>query len=363
MKSFAKILVLLSAAMCLASVQAKTRLRLCMPVENEDFLNLSLLVAQDQKSFEQQGLDVQISVIRRKTGKSAFTMSSAGPLSSFSNENWGVADQVINAQAKCDVGISPVAGMMALQDKDLALLQPLYMSTYGQDYDTHLIVRNDSLIKSVKDLRGKVVRIGQVPTHMALNGVLKDSGMRLNDVILETTIPANHVLAALDSGRIHAAITYVPTMPLMLASGKVRVLSQNIIGRQVMAKTPNALMFTSRKFAAEHAEVLSRFRAAMTKNLAQIERDPGLIFKSAHRLFRGRNGKSSILNGLNPAWQERAATLVGKLSLEDFSSSNQEALNRNLMDYQRRLFNLGYISKISDISGWFPDSKQKQAAL
>jgi ABC-type nitrate/sulfonate/bicarbonate transport system substrate-binding protein len=360
-------LVLLALLTTAAHGRAKESVRLCMPRGHEDLLNMALLVARDNGIFQKNGLDVKVDLVRNKNrekGKErSYTFSEAGPVLPFNSEDWELTDLILGKNQDCDIAVSPVVGLLATNKTDISQLKPLYMTAYGTDYDTHLVVKSDSPIKTVKDLKGKMVRLGQVPTHIALYQMLKKNGMNMSDVSLRFKLPSNFAAEALAKGEIDAAVTYVPTMPMMLASGKVRVLEQNIISKHVMPRTPNAVLFTSSGFAKKNPAAVEKFKRAVVATMELINKDPSLVLKSATGYFQYRHGDKWKGWKVDPAQAERATAFLGKLSIESFEDPAQAAVIRQQMtEYQTLLLGLGYIPKKIDFSAWFT-SLPSQAAL
>lgn len=353
-----------SAAGTTAKAEAKS-IRLCMPRGHEDLLNMALLVARDKKLFKQNNVNVEIKLIQHLPGKSGdneYVMSKAGPVLPFNTEDWELT-QMMLSQKNCDIAVSPAAGMLATQKTDFGALKPLYMTAYGTDYDTHLVVAADSKIKTAADLKGKVIRIGQVPTHIALYNYLKKSQVEMSDVTLQFKLASNFASEALADGTIDAAMTYVPTMPMMLASGKVRVLEQNIISKYVMPRTPNAILFTTAKFAKENPAVLGKFKKSVASTMEYINKNPAAVLQSATGFFYERHNGQWKGWKADPIQIERATSFMGKLTLESFDDPAEvSVIQKQLAEYQNLLTEMGYLSKKVDLSPWFA-ATTKQAAL
>ncbi len=345
---------------------AKT-VRLCMPRGHEDLLNMALLVARDNGLFKQHGVDVKIELVRNqnalKDADREFAFSDAGPIMPFSNEDWELSELLLGKKKDCDIAVSPVVGLLATQKTDITLIKPLYMTAYGTDYDTHIVVKNDSPIKTVKDLKGKVIRIGQVPTHIALYQMLKKNDLKMEDVTLRFGMASNLASEGLAKGEIDAAVTYVPTMPMMLASGKVRVLEQNIISKYVLPRTPNAILFTSQAYAKANPKVIENVRATVLATMEFINKNPSSVLKAATGFFNYRQGDTWKGWKTDPAQVERAAAFLGKLSVESFDDPAETVIiQKQMADYQTLLLSLGYLNHKVDVSGWF-NTTAKQAAL
>jgi ABC-type nitrate/sulfonate/bicarbonate transport system substrate-binding protein len=349
-----------------AQARVKETVRLCMPRGHEDLLNMALLVARDNGIFKQNGVDVKIELVRNlnkdKGRHREMAFSEAGPVLAFSSEDWELTDQVVGTKKDCDFAVSPVVGILGTTHTDLTQIKPLYMTAYGTDYDTHLVVKADSPIKTVKDLKGKMVRLGQVPTHIALYEMLKKNDMNMTDVSLRLQLASNFAADALASGEIDAAVTYVPTMPMMLASGKVRVLEQNIISKYVLPRTPNAILFTSSAYAKAHPQTVEKFKKSMVATMDFINKNPASVLKAATGFFSERY-KDWKGWKVDPTQAERATAFLGKLSIESFEDASDAAIiQKQIAEYQNLLIKLGYVQKKVDYSSWFT-ALPKQAAL
>lgn len=362
------ILSLIILVATVVSMQAEAKaLRLCMPRGHEDLLNMALLVARDKGLFKKNGVDAKIELIsyvnKNPEGQASYVMTKAGPVLPFNTEDWEITKMMHGKQRDCDVAVSPAAGMLAAEKIQIADYKPLYMTAYGTDYDTHLIVNSDSKIKTAADLKGKVVRIGQVPTHVALYNYLRKNNMEMTDVILRFKLASNFASEALADGSIDAAMTYVPTMPMMLASGKVRVLEQNIISKYVMPRTPNAILFTSQRFAKENPELLKKFKTAVNETMVYINKNPSAVLESATGFFEHKFGNTWKGWKADPTQIERATAFMGKLTLQDFEDAKEAPImQKQLSDYQNLLTDMGYLTKKVDISPWFT-ATTKHAAL
>jgi ABC-type nitrate/sulfonate/bicarbonate transport system substrate-binding protein len=343
------------AAPATASPAKTTEVRLCVPKGNEDLLNFVLLVAQDKGFFAAQDLKVKMHVLTgdKKDRKTIDTL--AGPYLQSKSEDWGLADKA----SECDLGTSSVAQAL-ISNEIAAPLMPIYMSTYGQDYDTHIVVAKDSPIKTVKDLKGKKIRIGQIPTHMALYKLLKENGLAMTDVVIKDHLAPNRVAGMLRSGELDAAITYVPSMPLMLASGDFRVLSRNIIGQYVMPATPNAMLMLNRAFASTHPEAVAKVTKALRATMAYVDKNPTSIIYSAEAfLAQHRHLKKKT----SPAVAERAVAFMSKLNLLDLQDAKQSATaQKEVTQFQEMLVQFRYLKTPQNLTQWFhADARQASA--
>ena len=152
-------------------------------------------------------------------------------------------------------------------------------------------------------------------------------------------------------------------MPMMLASGKVRVLEQNIISKYVLPRTPNAVLFTSGEYAKAHPELVEKFKGAVVATMEYINKNPAAVLKSATGFFHYRHGDKWKGWKVDPAQTERATAFLGKLTIESFDNATESAtIQKQLADYQELLLKLGYVNRKVDFSSWFT-TLPKQAAL
>lgn len=123
-----------------------------------------------------------------------------------------------------------------------------------------IVVRPESPIKSVADLRGKTV-VGPIGTevHYLLAKALQEAGLSLRDVEFRNDLVPNAVNYVL-SGSADAALVVEPTMSIHAAKGNVRVLRT---GEGLMSGA--TYVAVRREFLEDHPEVVKRYLRAQVK--------------------------------------------------------------------------------------------------
>jgi len=333
LRGIALLLILTGAG---AQAQAgMQKLQVCVPDWREELLTFDILLARDRGFFKDAGLDVSVVAKEDHRGDIAGLLSREG--------------------SGCSVAATSVESML-IGETFTASIKPLYFYLYGADYDTNLIVSKKSGIKSVRDLKGKTVRLGQPATHIAMQNILKEAGMKMSDIKVATMLPSTEVLDKLESGEIAAAITYYPSMPAMLASGKVDVLKKDVLSHYVMAFVPHSFIGINEEFAKKNPEVLAKFKIAMDRVNDYANKHPAELVRT---LARNYNHLGLKPWAVNDTLAEKSADLFGDLRFHGISDrvqatdrASSTAVFDSLIAYQGLLFDQGYAMAKADLSPW-----------
>lgn len=123
-----------------------------------------------------------------------------------------------------------------------------------------IVVKPDSSIKSVADLKGKTV-VGPIGTevHYLLAKALKEAGLSLRDVEFRNDLVPNAVNYVL-SGSADAALVVEPTMSIHVDQGNVRVLRT---GEGLMSGA--TYVAVRRAFLEDHPEIVKQYLRAQVK--------------------------------------------------------------------------------------------------
>jgi NitT/TauT family transport system substrate-binding protein len=196
--------------------------------------------ADDLGYFKEVGLDVEISLFQ------------SGPV---------IAPAVIGGTL--DVGAANIASIAAARERGLPLkfFAPASIATQSTLTDP-IMVRKDSPLKDAADLNGKTVAIVAMKTmqHAAfLLWVDKHGGDSKSIKMIE--IPFPEMIAALDSGRVDAAIPSEPFASMGLAANK-------ILG-SVYASLPATILvfgfFATDSWLQAHPDLAVKFAGAIRK--------------------------------------------------------------------------------------------------
>lgn len=129
-----------------------------------------------------------------------------------------------------------------------------------------IVVRPDSPIESVADLKGRTV-VGPVGTevHYLLAKALEEEGLSLQDIELRNDLVPNAISYVIN-GSADAALAVEPTMSVHEYQGKVRVLRT---GEGLM---PGATFVAVRgSFLQEHPDIVAEYLRAQTEAMEQIQ--------------------------------------------------------------------------------------------
>ncbi|MET9355106.1 ABC transporter substrate-binding protein [Streptomyces sp. NPDC006617] len=141
----------------------------------------------------------------------------------------------------------------------------------GKDFEA-LTVKGDSPLKSPKELEGKKVAINTLKNinETAVRASVRKAGGDPDEVEL-VELAFDQMPAALDAGRIDAAMVVEPALATIKSQGGREIASPMI---DVAPKLTVAMYFTSTKYAQEHPEVVEKFQAATAESLAYADTHP-----------------------------------------------------------------------------------------
>lgn len=167
-----------------------------------------------------------------------------------------------------DIGIVGGAPMTS------ALLKTDRLVVVGNAWTTDggyakILVRKDSPLKSIMDLKGKKIanKIGS-GSYRALGDWCAKNGCKISDFEILNTAPAA-IIAALESGSVDAGIWFAPTTSIAVHKGVARIL-----GDFKGANLGQATWAARKAFAGENADVMNRFMAATVDAQELIISDP-----------------------------------------------------------------------------------------
>lgn len=325
---------------------AKDELTVCIPKGRSEFLAFVTLAAQDHGYFTKQKLKIKITESPRV--KANRWKVEGGKITQPEYLDYKVAS-FVSKGSECQVGASTIERFLA-DPSAPKNVRPLFVSNFGDQYDTHLLVPKGSKLKSVKDLRGKRLRLGQLPTYLAMIGLLESHGMSLKDVEVEYGLSGNEKLAALQAGRFDVTTAYLPGMAYLLATKQVSVLEPNIVSRFVSKRVPHSVMVVNNEFARQHPEMIARFQEALREGYEHLMRNPSEIF---HTFVRHKNHEQDI-SMTSKADVEKATSFVGRVTFIDMTakSSDREQSYCDMKNYGEILVQRGYLAKHTDLTAW-----------
>lgn len=304
-----------------------------LPTRSEHILYSYVWIAKEKEFFAQEGLDVEITV----------------------NDDANIIDLV--SYANFPIGVMNIEGIF--KDKNYAEnLIPFDFFLYGasgdSSYDTHLVASKNSGITSVSDLKGKKIRTGFPPTKIALKKILGDGGLDVNDVEIVggNKIPSHNVLDKIRGGKLDAAITYFPTMPVIIASGDVKILKENIFSKYVNHHVPQSFIGINKKFARENPITVRKFLRAMDKAYNFGAQHPSELITSYAKLKTFSDSSWILDDDLI----QRGAALIPEMPIMELDDEIfmeelgiSETVYQHLIEYQDILYDEGLVSQKLDL--------------
>jgi len=217
-------------------------------------VSLPLFVAQEQGIFRKNGLNVEL--VMFDTAQPLMDALCAGHL---------------NAAGYTAFPITFSAQMRSKKQ--------LYYATALVEDDEHpismLMVKKDSRINGIADLRGK--RIGILPTFAYrawLDMILKENNISNKEVVVQMIAPAL-TPAALASGSVDAMFTNDPAITTTVQKGIGRVLYNGaIVPKYLWSPLPFGSFNLSKEFVDNNPDTAQRIVKSLDEAIAIINKDP-----------------------------------------------------------------------------------------
>ena len=213
---------------------------------------LQLFVAQDLGYFNEAGLDVQATPFK------------GGPLIALAVE-----------AGELDAGWSNTVSLAIAhgQGFDFAVLAPGAFES--REVRVHrLLVRTDSPIASLADLKGRTVAINNLGNvnEIAVTALLASQGLSPSDIRL-VEVPFPQMATALANGSVDVVLALEPFVTLALRDGTARILEPAAL-RAFGDNLLIAAWFARAGFLAEHPATAEAFRRAVLRASAFITGHP-----------------------------------------------------------------------------------------
>ncbi|MFD7135548.1 ABC transporter substrate-binding protein [Streptomyces sp. NPDC059894] len=141
----------------------------------------------------------------------------------------------------------------------------------GADFGA-ITVKKGSALKSAKDLEGKKVAINTLKNinETAVRASVLNAGGD-PDKVEFVELPFDQMPAALDGGRIDAAMVVEPALATVKSQGGVEIASPLV---DVAPNLTVAMYFTSTQYAQQNPDVVKKFQAATAESLAYADTHP-----------------------------------------------------------------------------------------
>jgi NitT/TauT family transport system substrate-binding protein len=142
--------------------------------------------------------------------------------------------------------------------EDLRLIGDLYQDGIDEYYANEYLVRSDSPVHKIEDLKGKVLASNGIggAVDMAMRKILRDHGLeeKRDYQIVEVQFP--NMAATLEEGKVDLAGMVMPFSLIAKKSGKVRTL---FTMKDAMGEAQTTLMAARAPFIAKHRAALVDF--------------------------------------------------------------------------------------------------------
>jgi ABC-type nitrate/sulfonate/bicarbonate transport system substrate-binding protein len=158
-----------------------------------------------------------------------------------------------------------------------------------------IVVKSDSNIKTVADLKGK--KIGVFPGTTAINMLkifFKEKGVDTSRMQFVQLPPAEH-LSALSVGSIDALHAYEPTVSIALTGGKMRKIYSSVYAEQVN-HSPIGGGFLTTKFINAHPEEAKKVVEALNRAYDYIATNDKETREIAQSLFKFTPQVSAVVS-------------------------------------------------------------------
>jgi NitT/TauT family transport system substrate-binding protein len=194
---------------------------------------------------------------------------------SFSSAQGGAAIVPGVASGQFQFGFSNMTSLMIAQSNNVpvkAVANGIASTgVRGKDFEA-LTVKGDSPVKSAKDLEGKKVAINTLKNinETAVRASVREAGGDPDKVEL-VELAFDQMPAALDAGRIDAAMVVEPALATVKSQGGREIASPMI---DVAPKLTVAMYFTSTRYAQRNPEVVKKFQEATAESLAYADSHP-----------------------------------------------------------------------------------------
>ena len=175
-----------------------------------------------------------------------------------------------------------------------------------------VLVRKDSSIKSIQDLRGKRIALNKGSNvHFFLVKVLEKNGLKLDD-ITPSYLPPSDAWAAFEGGSVDAWAIWDPFLTAAIAKTGAKVLQD---GENVIAN--REFFLADRSFAQAHQDVLLSVRVAIDRCARWTKTKPDEI---VHYLAPQLGMSEEVINTVvrRQSW--------GFQSISDQVTSDQQAI-------------------------------------
>jgi ABC-type nitrate/sulfonate/bicarbonate transport system substrate-binding protein len=320
-------------------------INICYVHYREEMTTAALYTADKKGYFEQNGIKVHW--VKKFKGKyradlaDHFTEKQKIP--SFRRELF-LVDRL--DAGECDVGSMSFESIAGRGLPDLNNIVPLATYRYGKDYDTHLAQRIDLDLKSISDLKGKRIRASSIGVFIVLGEILKAAHLKMSDVNI-SWVDVHSLPKAFDNKEADLVLAYVPTVPLLIASNRVKIFEKDVYSRYLNGLViPHSMLVGNRGFISKKAALFQKFLAAFKRGAEDLKTHPenvvfgGDIIEYPTKTYSKADAEESL------NYFKVQMPLIYDTPEKNFFQESQFA------EYQDKMVAEGFLSKASDLSAW-----------
>lgn len=141
-----------------------------------------------------------------------------------------------------------------------------------------ILIRTDSPVKNISDLRGKKIALntGKNIDALMVTLLLEKNGIKPKEVSF-VEIPFPRMLGVLDSGGVDAIAAIEPYVTLGLQSSKYKVISYNYVA--VAPRTEVSTYVVNRNWADKNSETINAFKKAISNATIYANNNPDYVRK------------------------------------------------------------------------------------
>ncbi|MDP2711272.1 MAG: ABC transporter substrate-binding protein [Solirubrobacteraceae bacterium] len=216
----------------------------------------SIAIGQEQGFFEDEGIDLKLNTTLAYPQSPGAVV--AGQVD-FAQHSWG--------------------STLAFAANGLPLVTVAQLSTSGTSVDnddTMFVTRDDSPIKSGRDLDGKTIAVASLAGLSELNAItLAEKNGLDKDSVKLVVVPFPSMAGALRAKRVDVALMSEPFYTQAAEQSKIRIISPG--NALLMPGLPLVNIFTSRSFYDSNRDVVDRMRRAINKSVEYAAENPDAV--------------------------------------------------------------------------------------
>lgn len=349
-------LIGLNSLIATAETKKAEKINFCIHTYREELAASTALIGKNMNFFSEKGIELKVlneknlvkyskehllknsNLVKRAAEKNMYAADVTNELN--------IIENLVNTK-KCDIVALSLEAMVFSKKSNKVMPIAIYM--YGNQYDTSLLAKTDSNINNINDLVGKKVRLGRTSTYIAFENLLKKNDVKIENIQLVRS-SLQDTETKMVTGDYDAVIAYVPTIPLMLSTGKYKVVQQNLYTSSSSFKVvPKSGLYVTDNFFKKRKQLLNKFISAYQKSEEYLKKNPEELIYGMEPYF----GKE-VYGKYTEVEVEKASLTFGIPSAYYFdtrydynknSEVDQGFIMAGIKEYEDRLYEAGAISK------------------